>query len=515
MSRLGPSNGDISVYLLFAVLISAVGPFQYGYHLSELNVPQDLLTCNKRAVHHASTPTTSFHRSLVHCIPMREAEFAVLSSLFVLGGFSGAVTCGSGSSRYGRLTAMRITSLFFTLGSVLETVAESVAVMAFGRFLAGVGAGATTVVVPMYLSEIAPPEKRGLFGTITQAMICLGILTSQVTGYFLNTGARWRIILGVGIGLGVLLAIGLLLLPESPTWLAVNQESALAIKILQRLRGTNYIIDEETTTWDIPHDPTERQSLLHARNTTPTLPSGTGDIQVAVPAKDQPMPVGFFDVLRTPSYRPALVAVLGIMSSQQLCGINSIIMYSVSLLHGVLPIPSTMLTILISTINFLTCLICAPLPDWIGRKRCLLLSITGMACMSFLLAVSLQLEMKLLTAIAVIFYVAFFATGLGPVPYMMASELVGQEAVGALQSWGLAANYVASILVAQCFPLLNTWMNARWGGAGSVYFVFAILGGACWAFVTGWVPETLGKKGPDEVWGREREENLVQFHLEG
>jgi len=127
-----------------------------------------------------------------------------------------------------------------------------------------------------------------------------------------------------------------------------------------------------------------------------------------------------------------------------------------------------------------------------------------MGSMSLCLALSLRWEIKILSAISVLLFVAFFATGLGPVPFMMASELVGQEAVGATQSWCLAANYVATYIVAQFFPILNTWLNHRLGGSGWVFFGFAGLALLSFGFVSWRVPETRGKKDADEVWGRDR-----------
>jgi len=181
--------------------------------------------------------------------------------------------------------------------------------------------------------------------------------------------------------------------------------------------------------------------------------------------------------------------------------------YSVSLLSGVLPISSSLLTIMISIVNLITTIACAPLADKIGRKACLLLSIAGMGSMAFCLGLSMVLGIKLLSAISVLLFVAFFATGLGPVPFMMASELVGQEAVGATQSWCLAANYVATYVVAQFFPILNTWLNGRLGGAGWAFFTFSICAFVSFGFVSWKVPETKGKKDADEVWGRVRRED--------
>jgi sugar porter (SP) family MFS transporter len=432
---------------------------------------------------------------------MSEAEFAFLSSMFVLGGFGGAIIAGPIATSYGRLLAMRITSLFFVLGSASETLAGTVPVMSIGRFLSGVGAGASTVIVPLYISEVAPPKERGLFGSLTQVTINSGILITQTMGYFLSKGSLWRIILGVGACIGLVQGIGLYFVSESPAWLAAHKDPQIAIRTLQRIRGKGYSIAEEIEDWQGDKGEAEEERLLNS----PTLETTTRRESATSAKSQKSIPhIGFFQVVRDPLYQPAIIAVIGIMFAQQFCGINSIMMYSVSLLSGVLPYSSAGVTILISIVNLVTTISCAPLADKIGRKACLLLSISGMGTMSLLLAISLRLELKILSAISVLLFVAFFATGLGPVPFMMASELVGQEAVGATQSWCLGANYVATFIVAQFFPLLNTELNERFGGKGWAYFVFAGLAALSFGFVSWRVPETRGKKDPDEVWGRTR-----------
>lgn len=429
---------------------------------------------------------------------MGEAEFAALSSMFVLGGFIGAISSGPISSQYGRLLAMRITSVFFLLGAIIETFAGTVPIMAIGRFLSGVGGGASTVIVPIYISEISPPHERGLFGSMTQVAINIGILITQTMGYYLSEGGLWRIILGAGAGLGLLQGLGLFFMPESPAWLAAHKQSQKAIRVLQRIRGPSYDISEEIEEWDVDKDVAEEERLLidPESRRRESVNSKASARNVAH--------VGFFQIVKDPFYRPALIAVIGIMVSQQFTGINSIMMYSVSLLEGTLPLSSSLLTIMISIINLFTTIVCAPLADKIGRKACLLLSIAGMGSMSLCLAMALRLDIKVLTAISVLAFVAFFATGLGPVPFMMASELVGTEAVGATQSWALGSNYVATFLVAQFFPILNTLLNDKLGGKGWAFFIFTALAACCFLFVTWKVPETKGKKDPDEVWGRVR-----------
>ena len=200
-----------------------------------------------------------------------------------------------------------------------------------------------------------------------------------------------------------------------------------------------------------------------------------------------------------------MIAVLVVMVTQQLTGINSIVMYSVNLLSALLPTTAALLTVSVSGLNVVLSIICAPLSDKIGRKTCLLLSITGMGINSIFLAIGIYYSVKILSAIATLLFVASFAVGLGPVPFILANELVGPEAVGATQSWALASSWIATFLVSQFFPLINQAM-----GRGQVYFVFAALAAVFGAFIAWWVPETRGKSGAEEVWGRKEARERVE-----
>ena len=438
---------------------------------------------------------------------MDEASFAAVSAIFTVGGLLGALTAGPLTSSHGRRLSMQATAAFYLLGSIVETLASSVFLMALGRFLGGIGAGASTVIVPLYISEVAPPTQRGFFGAFTQISINIGILFTQTLGYFLSYGNAWRWILGTGIAIAVVQAVGLLLIPESPAWTATAKgDLAKARRILQRIRGTHSNIDEEVDAWGqgsgkLPSEEegllTEHESALSDPAIAPLSPQGTTS------RSDAPH-MGFVQVVRDPLYRPAIIAVVGIMFAQQLCGINSIIMYSVSLLQDLLPTSSALLTIIISIVNLGATMASSPLPDKLGRKTCLLTSIIGQGSSSLALALSILFGIKVLSAISVLFFVAFFALGLGPVPFILASELVGPEAVGATQSWALGANYAATFLVAYLFPIINTALNNALGGAGWVYFLFAAFALVFTGFILRNVPETKGKKDVDEVWGRVR-----------
>lgn len=481
---------------------------------AELNAPQDVITCHKKSISTAarvagwikeatgkadkSKPPAGF---LPDCIPMSEAAFATISSMFTVGGLAGALAAGPFASNRGRLPAMRMTALLYIVGALVESLAGSVVTMSLGRLVSGVGAGASTVIVPLYISEISPPNERGLFGAMTQVSINVGIIATQTLGYFLSYGNAWRWVLGIGVGIATTQFLGLFVVPESPAWLAAHGDPTKAKKTLQRIRGSGFDIHEETSHWGgdgaaSAREEEEEGLLTQADGGAPLSPTSS--------RTTHHHHMGFVEVVKDVRTRPAIIAVVGIMVTQQFCGINSIVMYSVSLLADLLPVSSAKLTIVISAVNLGMTIACAPLPDRLGRKTCLLISIIGQGSSSLALALSIVFKAKILSAIAVLAFVAFFAVGLGPVPFIMASELVGQEAVGATQSWCLAANYIATFIVAQFFPIVNTALNKAFGGAGWVYFLFAGLAALGAVFVGSRVPETRGKKDADEVWGRAR-----------
>ena len=447
---------------------------------------------------------------------MNTDQFAVVSSMFTLGGLLGALAAGPLCNMYGRLLTMRLATIFFVTGPIFESAAPSIGLLAFGRILSGVGAGSSLVVVPIYISEVSPPKEKGLFGAATQIMVNAGIVIAQVLGYFLSKGSMWRIILAIAGGIGVFQLLALSMVPESPKWLAEHRNPQHARHILRRMRGQRVDLDEEVKAWNVDSSredigrslttfvivdtdqqyPAEEQSLLNA-------PPGSHPGPNPDAASDT---VGIFSAFMHPNYRPAVIAVVAVMVAQQLTGINSIIMYSVSLLSALLPTEAALLTVAVSAMNLVITTLCAPLSDKIGRKTCILLSIAGMGSSSILLATGIGEGIKVLAAIATLLFVASFAVGLGPVPFILANELVGPEAVGATQSWALAANWVATFIVSQFFPILNKALGER----GRIYYVFAGLALLLGTFIAWWVPETKGKSGADEVWGRKEARQRVE-----
>jgi sugar porter (SP) family MFS transporter len=499
----------LTPYFTYTLLTATIGPLLFGYHLAELNAPQDVITCQRDSIgasafaqfysyfHDHEEYTASSLVKLPQCIPMNPLQFGLVSSFFTLGGLLGALAAGPIGSKYGRLPTMLYNTAFFIAGPILEALAPNIGIMTFGRFVSGLGAGAAVVIVPLYISETAPPKSKGFFGAFTQIMTNVGILITQVLGYFLSKGNSWRIVLGVGGAFGAFQAICLLLAgQESPRWLADHGKPSRAKKALGRLRGEGVDIEEEVEGWGTnageEQMEDEEEALMSAQDGPDPNATNTSTTKAAVKES-----LTIFSILRDPNSRPALLAVTSVMIGQQLCGINSIVMYGVSLLSDLLAANSALLNIFVAVLNIIVTTASAPLVDKLGRKPCLLASIGGMGTSSILLAVGITRHLPVLSGIAVLLFVSFFGLGLGPIPFILSSELVGPEAIGATQSWALAANWIATFVVAQFFPIVSEAM-----GKGEVYYLFAGIAAIFGAFVAYYVPETRGKANADEVWGK-------------
>ncbi|KAF2424249.1 putative MFS glucose transporter [Tothia fuscella] len=481
---------SLTPYFLYILFIATIGPLLFGYHLAELNTPQEVITCKRKSLFspNAAVPT------LPQCIKMNPTEIGLVSSIFTLGGLIGALTGGPLSSRLGRLRTMQFTTIFFIVGPVFEALAPSIPVMAFGRLISGIGAGASVVVVPIYISEIAPPAEKGFFGSLTQVMVNAGIFVTQLLGYFLSYGQMWRLVLAVGGAIGAAQAVGLLFSAESPTWTADQGKGRKARTVLAKIRGDKFDIEDEVSGWrvDDVNEVNDEEETLLTSDEHMSLHSGN-----STGSHEKMKHLGMFEVIRHPEHNKAVLAVVMVMIAQQFTGINSIIMYGVALLADLLQSNAAALNLAVSAINIIVTASCAPLVDNLGRKYCLLVSIGGMGVSSLLLAIGITRSLSVLSAVAVLFFVGSFGVGLGPIPFILSSELVSTDAVGATQSWALGANWISTFIVAQFFPIVNEAL-----GKGKIYFIFAGAALFFGSFVAWWVPETMGKKDADEVWGR-------------
>jgi MFS family permease len=266
---------------------------------------------------------------------MNPTQLGLVSSIFTLGGLIGALSAGPVAARCGRLLTMRLTTTFVVLGPVGEALAPNIGVMAAGRFVSGLGAGAALVVVPIYISEISPPRQRGFFGAFTQIMTNTGIFVTQLLGYFLSHGQMWRVILAVAGAIGLVQLAGLTVAIDSPKWEA-DQGKVVQAKInLRRIRGGAVDIQKEVEGWGIESEYGVQGALLAAQVSKILCLSLAEEEQTLLTSEDHAshhseVPtqrkttrkdiLSIFEVLWKPEYNRAIIAVIAVMIAQQLCG---------------------------------------------------------------------------------------------------------------------------------------------------------------------------------------------------
>ncbi|KAF9579614.1 hypothetical protein BGW38_004062 [Lunasporangiospora selenospora] len=479
--------------LVFNALSIVMAAFQYGHHIGELNSPQEVIsTCNH------VPPGTDPDGSLPLCIPMSSSQWSVLVATLSVGGFLGSLFVGARlADSYGRRKALLLNNVFLLLGSFIMSTASSFGGLLLGRLLIGVGCGVATVVVPMYIAEISPAELRGTLGVMNQLGIVVGILFSQVLGLFFSTPTGWRVILLAGTGLSALQMFLLPLCVESPRYLILQPGGSTEAKhALQILRGRQDVA-KEMRDWTRQDDRTvAAEEEGHAEPTDALLSQVHG--QDSQPAnavyafEEKGKRITVMEFVAKPRYRQPLIVLFLVQLSQQLSGINGVVFYSTSIMSRIMPSSGAMITVYISIVNTFMTLFAAYMMDRAGRRALLLASSSAMGVSSFLLATSLNYSIPILSAFSIISFVATFAIGLGPIPFLIIPEVVETAAVASASAFALTVNWTTNFIVSVMFLKLQEW----WGG--NVFYLFAVILAALTVAIHRIIPETRGKT-PEEV----------------
>ncbi|KAJ2314674.1 Bifunctional purine biosynthesis protein PurH [Coemansia sp. RSA 2702] len=357
-------------------------------------------------------------------------------------------------------------------------LAVSPAMLAAGRFVSGVGAGAAVVVAPLYLSEIAPVRRRGSLNLLNQLSIVVGILLALTVGMLANRRPLWRLSVGGGLVLAcVHVAVGAFAV-ESPRFLWARGRHAEARAVLRRLRGVADV-DDEVAAWGADVSP---------EDASPEDASPAAASPKPAELRAEPARVTIFNIFRFAQYRRAWLLVLLLQFGQQLSGINTVFYYSSAVLERMFSSHlSSVLTVLIGVLNVVATASAALVVDRFGRRPLLLTSMAAMAAAVTLLGLGLGLHLNVLAAVALYLVVAAFAPGYGPVPFLLGTELFDVRAASAGGAWALAANWTGTFIVALGFlPLqaaIGEWVFA--------IFVAALLICGCVFFI--YVPETKGR----------------------
>ncbi|TFK42786.1 general substrate transporter [Crucibulum laeve] len=426
------------------VLITA---FQYGYHISALNQIQAVLTCN-------DTTSDVYRRyGLPTCIPMSDFTFSLVTSIFTVGGLTGSLVANLVMDKHGRKGATKICAVTMAAGTGLMGVSSSVGFLALGRFLVGISSGVGLCVGPVFLGEIAPSKISGNVGVLTQLAIVLGIMLTQVAGLRLSTPTEWRIVLLISFALAVIQFIASAFATESPSWLAskgrLEENKSISVKLWGEVGINPSSRDVEDPLLD---EAEERRRDVH--QDAVTIP------QLFV-ARD----------LRKP-----LMIVCLAMLSQQLSGINAVLYYSNAILSRSLPDLGPYVSLGITIVNVIMTFPPILLIERMGRRSLLTLSTFGSLFSLFAIGIGLDSGLVLLSSIATLTFVTSFAVGLGPIPFVMISEVSPPHAVSVLSSVALSLNWIANFCVGLAFlPLRNILSGGDPLKEGRVFYVFVAL----------------------------------------
>jgi len=387
------------------------------------------------------------------------------ASAAIWGCVVGAIFAGHFSDRYGRKKVMIVTAILFAVSAIASAMPSNITQFVAARFIGGLGVGAASILSPLYISEIAPARIRGKLVTLYQLAIVIGINVIYFVNLLISTGGSeqwnvetgWRIMVGSEVIPAALFLIMLTLVPESPRWLAKKKRDEEAMDILTKVNGR------------------ENAGAIYA------------DIQHALKEES-----GTFKELFEPGLRMALIVGAFLAVFSQITGINAIIYYAPEIFKSVgFGTESAMLqTVVIGVTNTVFTFVAIWLIDKAGRKKLLLWGVSGMIICLLGMGGAFYFDLSngyLLLAF-VLGYVASFAASLGPIPWVIISEIFPTKTRGLAMSFCIVLLWLAVVLITQMTPVLLD----KLGGAFTFWiFMFnAII--LVW-FVSKYVPETKQK----------------------
>ncbi|NKE36919.1 sugar porter family MFS transporter [Natronococcus sp. JC468] len=399
----------------------------------------------------------------------------IIVSGAMIGAIVGAAFGGRLADRLGRRRLILVGAVIFFVGSLIMAVAPNVEVLIVGRIVDGVGVGFASVVGPLYLSEISPPKIRGSLVSLNQLTITSGILIAYLVNYAFSNGGEWRWMLGLGMVPAAVLFAGMVFMPESPRWLYEQGREADAREVLARTRSENQVAEE------------------------------LGEIKETIQTES-----GTLRDLFQSWVRPMLIVGVGLALFQQVTGINTVMYYAPTILEstGFQDTASLLATVGIGVVNVVMTVVAVLLIDRTGRRPLLLAGLGGMTVMLAILGAVFFLPglsggLGWLATGSLMLYVAFFAIGLGPVFWLMISEIYPMEIRGTAMGVVTVLNWAGNLLVSLTFLRLVDVF-----GQSGTFWLYGVLTLLALVFCYQLVPETKGRS-LEEIEDDLREKALV------
>ena len=392
----------------------------------------------------------------------------LIVSATVLGAIFGAGIAAPTSKRFGRKRILMVSDIVFVVGAACMAAAPALWLLIAGRFVVGLGIGLASMLVPMYLSEVAPLRYRGMLVTINVALITLGQFISYGVDAALSAApGNWRWMLGLSAVPALVQLLGMEFLPESPRWFLFHGREPDALHAWREIRRG--------------------------------LPSAAGEFErvKAEVAQQQRVQarVSWSDIWSDAGSRRAVLVGSMLQVFQQFVGINTVMYYSPTIVQMTgLGSGSNQTAILssmaIAGANSVMTLLALPVIDRFGRRVLILASLAGTFLALLVLAVSFWSVVALpwLSLFGLVFYTLMFAPGMGPVPWAINAEIYPLSVREKGNAIATMANWVSNLVMSLTFLSISDALSPT--GAFLIYAIIALLG---IAFIILFVPETRNR----------------------
>ncbi|KAI0631817.1 general substrate transporter [Trametes polyzona] len=406
----------------------------------------------------------------------------LITSATTLGALIGGLVAGMLSDFLGRRPVLAVADVIFIGGAIGQAVCHTVWSMIGGRFLIGIGVGIAACVAPVYIQELSPTRLRGRMVVLNVVMITGGqVVAYAIDAAFANVSGGWRWMVGLGAVPAGLQCMFLAFLPESPRIMIKRQN-------LEAARATMAKIYAHATPEQVD---LKVKSLVAAVAQSVEITNSTTLLQRCKL------------IVANPVNRRALIVGCGMQAFQQLCGFNTLMYYSATLFKEIGFDQPTAVGLIVSGTNFLFTLVALKYIDIVGRRRIMIWSAPGMIIGLVLASVAFHFmtlktggrlvdgtqystTWSAIVLVAMIFYVASFATGLGNVPWQQ-GELFALEVRGIGTSLATTTNWACNLLIGATYLSLMDRITPA--GAFGFYAGLCLLG---WLFVLACFPETAG-----------------------
>src|SRR6202051_1989941 len=390
------------------------------------------------------------------------AEEIVVSGV-LRGATIDAIVGGKAADLFGRRRVLLVTAAIFGIGALASSGAPSPAILIASRVVLGSAIGLASTNVPVYLSEVAPPQARGRVVSLFQLAVTIGIVVAYLTDYAFAGIEGWRWMLGLAVVPALIFGTGMFFLPETPRWLIQRGHHEVAHRVLMRIRDVA----------DVNIEIEEIKASL----------------------AQQPESGRWTDLLRR-QVRPALVVGLGLAVFQQITGINTVIYYAPKILQAAgfnSASGAILATAGVGVVNVGMTIIAMFLVDRAGRRPLLLVGIAGMIVTLGILGLSFRISnpsghLAWIAVICLMAYVASFAISLGPIFWLLIAEIYPLRIRGLAEGTAATFNWASNLIVSLTFLTLVEKL-----GASSTFLLYALASVASWFFAYYFVPETKNR----------------------